>query len=405
MREYVSFEELYKAYIDCRKKKRTTYNCSVFEANEYENLYKLYIELNTFKYKIGRSICFIHHTKYTYKFREIFAADFRDRIVQHLLVNRLIYIFENDFIDHAFACRKNKGTDYGIESLRNDLIETTNNFQDFNEYKRYYLIKCDIKSFFPSLKKQYIWEKLKKVISNNINLLSINGLLENTNKRDLLFTLHLTRMILFYDCRIKAVRKQPLYFWSKIEQCKSAFSYTNENYLAIGNITSQLFANILLSDMDLEISFLYKYGRYVDDIYIIVKSRKFIKDVIKRININLSKLGLQLNRNKTHIQPIYKSIIFLGKVIKKNHIYVKHQTIGNYYNRIYDHYNKLNQHQPSYTEFNLFINETSNVLSAVNRSDIWFPKTSGLRQNINNIRLKLQMMYPDNFRKFYFRNC
>jgi hypothetical protein len=79
--EYITFEELYKAYIDCRKRKRTTHNCAKFELNEYENLYKLYLELNSFKYKIGRSICFIHHVKYTYKFREIFAADFRDRIV------------------------------------------------------------------------------------------------------------------------------------------------------------------------------------------------------------------------------------------------------------------------------------------------------------------------------------
>lgn len=81
-------------------------------------------------------------------------------------------------------------------------------------------------------------------------------------------------MILFYDCRINSIRKQPLYFWDKVEAHKSAFNYTNDNYLAIGNITSQLFANILLTDMDIELFLIYKYGRYVDDIYILVKTKE-----------------------------------------------------------------------------------------------------------------------------------
>lgn len=403
--EYITFEELYKAYIDCRKRKRTTHNCAKFELNEYENLYKLYLELNSFKYKIGRSICFIHHAKYTYKFREIFAADFRDRIVQHLLVNRLTYIFENTFIDHAFACRKNKGTDYGIESLRNDLIEITDNFQDFEQYKDYYLIKCDIKSFFPSLKKQSIWDKLKKLITSNIDLLCINRLVGKSNRRDLLFTLHLTRMILFYDCRINSIRKQPLYFWDKVEAHKSAFNYTNDNYLAIGNITSQLFANILLTDMDIELSLIYKYGRYVDDIYILVKTKEQIEDVLQRINIHLSKLSLQLNSNKTHIQPIYKSITFLGKVINKNKLYTKRQTIGNFFNRIYDHSKTLNDKNGyvSYTEFNLYKTEVANVLSSIYKSDTWYPNTLFLYKYIKHNLNKFNVKHNNRYRFNYFK--
>ena len=59
----------------------------------------------------SRSIAFIVDKP---KLREIIAADFRDRVVHHILVNFLESIYEPIFIYDSYACRKSKGTHFGI---------------------------------------------------------------------------------------------------------------------------------------------------------------------------------------------------------------------------------------------------------------------------------------------------
>ena len=76
----IQLEELFEAYFDCRKNKRNTANASAFEIDYENKLVKLYEEINNGTYNIGRSIAFIVDKPVT---REIFAADFRDRIVHH----------------------------------------------------------------------------------------------------------------------------------------------------------------------------------------------------------------------------------------------------------------------------------------------------------------------------------
>ena len=328
--EYVSFFELYKAYEDCKKRKRSTHNCEAFEINEYSNLWKLYIELNTFQYKIGRSTCFIYHEPETNKYREIFAADFRDRIIQHLLVNRIINIFENTWTDRSFSCRKNKGTLYGVRTLYNDIKKFTNNYT-----KNCYIINFDIYSFFASLDKDKIYNYLKILIYENYKDINIIDK-TNINKKDLIYTLYLVKLILYNDPRKKCIFKQPKSFWNNIPKHKSAFYSLDNHYLAVGNITSQLFANIFLSILESTLLLLgYLCGRYVDDIYVIVKTIEeyhIIETIITNI---LSELGLKLQVQKTHIQPYQNGIQFIGKIIKKNRIYLLNKTKGKCLKRIH----------------------------------------------------------------------
>jgi len=88
-------EDLFRAYYDCRKNKRNTFNALKFEANLERNMVQLYYELQNGAYQVGRSICFV--IKYP-KIREIWAADFRDRIVHHLVCNFIRERFEKNFI-------------------------------------------------------------------------------------------------------------------------------------------------------------------------------------------------------------------------------------------------------------------------------------------------------------------
>jgi hypothetical protein len=90
-----SFKNIYKAYKDCIKNKRNTLNALNFEANLIENLCNLEQELKSKSYKIGKSICFLAHSP---KLREVFTADFKDRVVHHILINKIEPFYEKKFI-------------------------------------------------------------------------------------------------------------------------------------------------------------------------------------------------------------------------------------------------------------------------------------------------------------------
>ncbi|MCQ1993671.1 reverse transcriptase, partial [Pseudomonas sp. Eb3] len=96
-----TFEELAQAYYDCRRHKRNTASARRFEVNLEANLLDLFDELQAGTYRPGRSICFVVTRP---KAREVWAADFRDRIVHHLLYNRIGPSIERSFIADSCAC-------------------------------------------------------------------------------------------------------------------------------------------------------------------------------------------------------------------------------------------------------------------------------------------------------------
>ena len=114
MNNWLTLSDLYESYLDCRRKKRNTHSCAAFERNEATNLMKLYRDLNGGHYEIGYSNAFCVTRP---KVREIFASDFRDRIVHHLLIMKTMPLFEQYFIDDSYNCRKGKGTMYGHKRL------------------------------------------------------------------------------------------------------------------------------------------------------------------------------------------------------------------------------------------------------------------------------------------------
>ena len=91
----LTVSELFQAYFDCRKNKRKTWSALKFEENLERNLMDLYYELKNNTYMPGRSICFVVLKP---KPREIWASEFRDRIVHHVLYNRYSKMFYNSFI-------------------------------------------------------------------------------------------------------------------------------------------------------------------------------------------------------------------------------------------------------------------------------------------------------------------
>lgn len=90
--------DLFEAYFQCRKNKRNTHNALAFEVDYEHNLLHLAGEINNGTYQPGRSIAFIVNNPVK---REIFAADFRDRVVHHWLIAKLNPLFERIFISDS----------------------------------------------------------------------------------------------------------------------------------------------------------------------------------------------------------------------------------------------------------------------------------------------------------------
>ncbi len=88
--------------------------------------------------------------------REIFAPNFRDRILHHFLIDKIELHIDKKFIYSSFANRKNKGTHTAIEYLQKILQKQNTD----------YYLQIDIKSFFASINKNILYKILRRHLYN-----------------------------------------------------------------------------------------------------------------------------------------------------------------------------------------------------------------------------------------------
>ena len=127
-----------------------------FELNYESNLIQLYEEVVNRTYKVGKSIAFI--VDYPVK-REIFAGDFRDRVLHHLVVQELEPILEKSFIYDSYSCRTGKGTLFGIRRVSQFLRAASDNYQ-----QDAWILKLDISGFFMSIDRRILIDMLERII-------------------------------------------------------------------------------------------------------------------------------------------------------------------------------------------------------------------------------------------------
>lgn len=309
----IQLEDILEAYKNCRKNKRTKRSALSFEINYAKECLKLTEELNSRKYEIGVSSCFIVDKP---KPREIFAANFRDRIVHHWLVMRLEPLFENIFIKDTYNCRKGKGTYYGVRRLKNKIEKISNNYT-----KTCYVAKFDMQGFFMSIHKPTLWEKLRTFIIEKYH-----------NEQDKDDVLWLAEKITLHSPELNCIKVCDKTKWEVIPNDKSLFTCGKDFGLPIGNITSQMFANFYLHEFDDKLVQLFGegYGRYVDDFIIISTNKQKILESINLIKKLLSKIKVKLHPNKIYIQECKKGVSFIGSTIKLNRIYTNDRTIYNF---------------------------------------------------------------------------
>jgi RNA-directed DNA polymerase len=288
-----TFADLVKAYFDCRRTKRNSASALAFEERLEHNLRELFDELQARAYTPGRSICFAITRP---KPREVWAATFRDRIVHHVLHNRISPRFQARFIADSCACIPGRGTLYAAERLEAKVRSITQNWSRPAHY-----LKCDLANFFVSIDKHIVRDLLASQIHEPFWIALAETILFNDPRQD-------------FDLRgdPAALQRVPLH--------KRLTSHPTHLGLPIGNLSSQFFANVYLDVLDQYVKHVLRcrhYIRYVDDFVLLHESPQWLNEAKVGIEALLAeKLAARINPSKTILQPIERGIDFVGQVIK-----------------------------------------------------------------------------------------
>lgn len=312
MKEYIPIELIDEAYMDCCKHKGGTEGCLEYKMNYLLNNLQLYNELNSMTYEIGKSKAFCVTRP---KLREVFCAQFRDRIVHHILAIKFLPILEVEMVDNAYACRKGKGTDYGIDHIRQQMERVSDNYT-----KETWILKCDLQGFFMSINRRMLYDIVEKII------------MEKYQGDDIDFWMWLWRKVIMNDPSKNCVKVGDLSLWDRLTANKSLFTCGEGIGLPIGNLPSQILANLLMSAFDKwvlsRIGESGGYGRYVDDFVVISRDKGLLLEILHDSrNYLFDKLQLTLHPDKVYLQEVKKGVKFTGAVIKPGRVYAGNATV------------------------------------------------------------------------------
>ena len=319
---FIQPEELWSAYLDCRKRKRHTEGFAKFESNFPLNFENLLESLNNNTYSPTTSTCFVVNKP---KPREVFAADFGDRIVHHLIYNRLNPYFERIFIYDSYACRKNKGNLRAVDRVQHFMRSISNNGKE----KAYYL-QCDIKSFFMSIDKNILWGILNKQLPKALKYESHEFIEKFRN---------LLRINLFHNPTKNYINKSSFKKWKCVPEDKTLFNSNDFKGIPIGNLTSQFFANVYLNELDKFVKHTLKvkyYIRYVDDFIMMSKDKNELWKLFRMIEEFLNeKLHLKMKKHPK-LALLSSGINFVGYVQHIHYRLVRRRVANNFKERLKD---------------------------------------------------------------------
>ena len=315
---------LLRAYYDARKHKRNKNSQLQFEENFEENIVHLAFEIFHDRYTLQPSTCFMVTNPVK---REVFAAEFRDRIIHHFIYTAISPMFERTFIEDCYSCRTGKGTLYGARRLHQHIKTVSKNFTE-----EAYILKLDLQGYFMSIDRHLLYQKVIETMTKFRRRKAPCG--KKWEERiDYPLMQKLLKQVIYnnptQDCVMRGKPSQ----WNDLPLNKTLFGTGKGCGLPIGNLTSQLFSNIYLSDFDNYCKrdlALKHYGRYVDDFYILHTDKSHLLQLVDTIRVKLKdELLLTLHPKKIYLQSIYKGVTFLGFRIKgANFMIGRRQKVG-----------------------------------------------------------------------------
>ena len=271
----ISVDNLLEAWQEFLRGKRSKSDVQIFQFNLMNNILQLHEDLKNKTYKHGGYQEFKINDP---KPRTIHKATVRDRLLHHAVYRILYSFYDKTFIADSFSCRNNKGTRKAINRFRKfSYIVSKNNT------KTCWILKCDIRKFFANVNRQILSDMLSRSILDGKIVDLLNGII---------------------------------------------FSF--DKGLPLGNLTSQLFANVYLNELDQFVKHKLKityYIRYADDFVIFSEDKKYLENLIFEISEFLeNKLKLQMHPDKIFIKTLSSGVDFLGWVNFSVHRTLRNKT-------------------------------------------------------------------------------
>jgi RNA-directed DNA polymerase len=272
-----SVAHLFDAWDQFKQDKRSKYDVMEFEKDLEQYIFQLHRDLKNKTYKHGPYTAFYISDP---KLRHIHKATVCDRVLHHAIFQKLNPMFEPGFIADSFSCRIGKGTHKGVERLAS-MLRTVSR----NGTRECYALKCDVRKFFDSIDHEILLEILAARIKDPEVMQLLKEIVGSfsTGQRDLF----------------------------------------HARGVPIGNLTSQLFANVYMNEFDQFIKHELKaknYVRYTDDFIIVSADKAELQNLLAPIEQFLQeKLRLNLHPNKIQLVKYHKGVDFLGYVQFTHH--------------------------------------------------------------------------------------
>ena len=268
--EIFSLKNLFLAWQDFKKGKKNKKDVAEFSMKLVHNLTLLHQEIISGVYKHQG---YIHFKINDPKPRDIHKASVRDRVVHHALYNALYPYFDAKFIFDSYSCRLNKGTHKALNRFREFAKKESCNYT-----KTIWILKCDIRKCFASVDHCILKSILTKEIQCPRLLRVVSSVIDSF----------------------------PI----------SAMAEIGKVGIPLGNLTSQIFINIYLNELDLYMKHRIKaekYIRYADDFILFSKNKNDLLNIISVVDNFLKvKLHCDLHDKKLFVRSLYSGVDFLG---------------------------------------------------------------------------------------------
>ncbi len=325
--ELISIENLFQAWKEFRKGKRKRPDVQKFERYLEDNLFSLHQALSNKTYCHGG-----YHSFYVQdpKQRHIHKASVRDRIVHHLLYQFLYEAFDKSFIFDSYSCRLGKGTHKAVLRLENFARTVSKNYS-----KSCWALKGDIKKFFASIDHQVLLDLLKKRIKDADVVWLLSQVIDS--------------------------------FYSEFGKGKG---------IPLGNLTSQVFANIYLNELDQFVKHKLKIGyylRYADDFLILWSDKRYLEELIEPIkNFLTDGLKLKLHPKKIVFRKLDWGVDFLGYVILPHYRLPRTKTKRRIFNKLKDKINSASFEQSLASYLGYLSHANSYKIIQKLKDRVWF---------------------------------
>lgn len=313
-REAVSFSALRAAWREARRGKQPSCDQFAFETHWIDGLLDLERRLKAGTWSPAPPTCFIATAP---KAREIHAPAFVDRVVHHWLVPQLEQIYEPIFIHDSFSNRKGKGTHAAVGRLRSFVRQV-----ESGQGGGYYL-QLDVKNFFNRIHRPTLYALLKARMERAGLPLPVRRAVHALLRRAPVD-------VQFIGTAAERAQVPP---HKRLENAPPGCG------IAIGNLSSQFFANVYLNELDQFVKHVLRvprYLRYVDDFVLVHQDREQLVAWQREIETFLrDRLRLELKAD-IRLRPLSAGIDFLGYVVYPQHTVVRRRVVGHCRSKLHD---------------------------------------------------------------------